>query len=400
MLALRGTTLASIALTLAVASLVVCVPASANLTTSAQAVAWLNAQREANGIPGGITDDPEWNVACQHHVTWLKDNASRASAEEQHQEVSGTPGYTTDGEWAGLHSVLDETFWPVGSSGADTSPENLAYPWGALNGWEWAPLHLMGLLKPELATTGFYPGCMVTYGGTRPGPATPQLLTYPGPNTSFIYPIERAFEIPFTPGEFVGIRKRGLAPPPTTGPYLLVFASGDAPGRITAAWLRGPSGSVPVATVDDETTGPLGDLGAYLPPGGIVIPLKPLKPLSGYTASVTFEPQGPSAVALTDTWHFSTGLLPNRLETARVYIEPKRRHRAIARILPSSTAPNLIVKFTGPHGKVVYAHPDPHSNELIAILTTTGLWEACTASGGPPTQYASVRYCETLKVVR
>ncbi|HYB24625.1 MAG TPA: hypothetical protein VED41_12555, partial [Solirubrobacteraceae bacterium] len=143
---------------------------AAAATASAEAVAWLNAQRVANGLPSGIVDEPSWDVACEHHVNWLHLNPDRATAEEQHDEVPGTPGYTTDGAWAGEHSVLDATFSALTSVGAEREPDYSAYPWGALDGWEWAPLHLMQLLNPALDVTGFYPGCMVTLGAASPEP--------------------------------------------------------------------------------------------------------------------------------------------------------------------------------------------------------------------------------------
>ena len=52
---------------------------------------------------------------------------------------------------------------------------------------------------------------------------------------------------------------------------MLAWGVGD--GRLTHATLAGPHGPVAVRTVDDETPG----LTGYLPPGGIVIPVRPLR---------------------------------------------------------------------------------------------------------------------------
>jgi len=132
----------------------------------------------------------------------------------------------------------------------------------------------MQLLAPELSVSGSSPGCMITSGGyERTPPAEPGLLTYPGNDTSFIYPTEQANEWPFTPAPFIGL-KQGA----TTGPYLFVLGWGTSSGRLTSASLTGPDGAVQVRTVDNSTTGPLGDLGSYMPPGGMVIPLKALSP--------------------------------------------------------------------------------------------------------------------------
>jgi len=302
------------AATLALAS---AMPAIAQAVSSAQAIAWLNAQRTANGIPGAITENTTWDTGCAHHVAWEQLNNLMG-----HYEGSGTPGYTDDGALAGRSSVLAATTWSVSGR----------YPWGAESPWETAPIHLMQLLGPNLQSTGWGEStgwgygaytCMTTWPGYGPAPAsiTPQLLTYPGDGTSFIYASETAAELPFTPGEFVGLPEST-----TTGPYLYVFAYGipSVPGggniigagRITAASLIGPSGPVAVATVDNDTqNAELGSLGGYIPPGGMIIPIMPLMPGASYTASVTFQPDPenlppevpqPPQTPLSKTWSFST----------------------------------------------------------------------------------------------
>jgi hypothetical protein len=257
------------------------VPTASGAVTAGQALAWLNAQRAANQLPVGITDDAEWNEGCRLHMGWY---AKNPNASNPHIETPGTPGYTALGAFAGAHAVL--------ALGADWTRSG-AFPWDAANPWEFAPIHLMQLLAPELSVSGFAPGCMITAGGyERTPPAEPQLLTYPGNGTSFIYPTEQANEWPFTPAPFIGL-KQGAK----TGPYLFVLAWGTSTGRLTSASLTGPSGAVQVRTVDNSTTGPLGDLGSYLPPGGMLIPLKALSPGKRYTATATFAPS-PAVIEL------------------------------------------------------------------------------------------------------
>jgi hypothetical protein len=256
-------------------------PGSAGAVTAAKAIRWLNAQRATSQIPAGIGDDAEWNEGCRLHIIW---DAKNPHASNPHIETPGTPGYTQLGAFAGAHAVL-----AFGAEWARSS----AYPWGAQNPWESAPIHLMQLLAPELSVSGFSPGCMITLGGyERTPPPEPELLTYPGNGTSFIYPSEQAAEWPFTPGSFVGLKEGA-----TTGPYLFVLGWGTSTGRITSATLRGPSGPVRVRTVDNFTTGKLGDLGSYMPPGGMVIPLAPLAPGTTYTATASFAP-APSVVEI------------------------------------------------------------------------------------------------------
>jgi hypothetical protein len=242
--------------------------------TAGQAIAWLNAQRADNGLPAGITEDTEWNEGCRLHMEWY---AKNPNASDPHIETPGTPGYTTLGAFAGAHAVL--------AFGEDWSHSG-SVPWGAADPWEFAPIHLMQLLAPELSVSGFSPVCMITSGGyERTPPAEPELLTYPGDGTSFIYPAEQADEWPFTPAPFVGL-KQGAK----TGPYLFVLGWGTGSGRLTSASLTGPGGAVPVRTVDDSTTAALGDLGSYMPPGGMLIPLEALSPGEHYTATATFAP--------------------------------------------------------------------------------------------------------------
>jgi len=282
--------------------------ARAGGVTSTQAISYLNAQRAANGIPADITDNTAWDTGCRHHIAWEGENPN---APNPHIETPGTPGYTDDGAAAGASAVL--------ASGDDWNQTN-EYPWGATNPWESAPIHLMQLLAPDLNTTGWwdngYSICMITWDGYgRPTPATPQLLTYPGSGTSFIYPSEQANEWPFTPADFVGLPEGG-----TTGPYVYVFGWGTGPGAITAASLTGPDGPVPVRTVDNTTSNARGDLGSYLPSGGIIIPVSPLRAGTSYTANVTFAPSsssygyGPQRSPLSLTWQFRTQLADPGIE--------------------------------------------------------------------------------------
>ena len=169
-----------------------------------------------------------------------------------------------------------------------------AWPVDGTNPWEDAPIHLMQVLAPDLAVTGWADGCMWTWPGyTTPAPERPALLSYPRRGAT-IYPRQRAAEWPFTPGEFVGL---GGA---VTGPHLYVFVPGTRRSRVTAAALTGPGGPVEVRSVDNHTP----DLGSYLPSGGIVIPAAPLQAGATYRARVTVVADG--APPLTRRWAFRT----------------------------------------------------------------------------------------------
>src|SRR5262249_25015472 len=160
------------------------------------AIGQLNAQRTANGIPAGIAERADWDADCAKHNNYQRLNGGVLT----HQEEMGKPGYTAEGAFAGANSVLSSIGY-----GADGG-----------NPWETAPIHLMQLLAPALAETGYDHGCMITIAGwTRPLPPAPQIFTYPGNGTRTIYPSEVANEGPFVPGDFVG-----LPAGTTTGPHI------------------------------------------------------------------------------------------------------------------------------------------------------------------------------------
>lgn len=248
--------------------------------TAAQAVAFLNAQRAANGLPAGIIENPGWSDGCAKHAKYFKLNGWGSNP---HDEDPSKPGYTPEGQQAARSSVLGGTY--------DRSGENP---------WESAPIHLMQLLGPGLAETGYAPGCMWTWPGyTRERPVEIQTFTYPGPGST-IYYSEVANELPFVPGDFVG-----LPAGTTTGPHLYVFAFGQQAQQIhlNSATLTGPTGSVAVRTVDNLTS----SVGRYLPPGGIVIPEQPLAPDTEYRAVVEGSVSLPPVVD-GETWTFGTTL--------------------------------------------------------------------------------------------
>ena len=51
-----------------------CVSSADGAATASQAIAWLNSQRAANGLPAGITENPESNEGCQLHMQWYAKN--------------------------------------------------------------------------------------------------------------------------------------------------------------------------------------------------------------------------------------------------------------------------------------------------------------------------------------
>ncbi len=253
------------------------------------AISNLNAQRAANKIPSGIAADPALSDGCLKHNSWMSQNNLLA-----HEEIPGTPGFTTEGQRAGQTSVL----------ATGTPPWNFSKD----NPWETAPIHLAQLLDPSLAVSGYDESlgyaCMVTLGSApRPEPGSPQIFTYPGPGAK-IYGAEVAFEGPYTPGELIGI------PQPTrTGPYIYVFVDGVSSSSepqikratLTKGGKKGTTRSSRKKVKLKKIDGTNPRLGPFIPPGGMLIPVKPLAK-GKYQASVQVISSGQT---LKKTWRFT-----------------------------------------------------------------------------------------------
>ena len=336
--------------------------------TPAQAIAALNAQREAHGIPGGIVENPEWSDGCAKHASYLERNQTTG-----HGESSSRPGYTPEGAAAGGSSVL-------------------AYSdsWATGNPWETAPIHLHQLLGPRLSVTGVADRdgyvCMYTWPGyQRPAPPEWRTYTYPGPDTTGHRFEETAAENPFTPGSLVGI-----AEGTTTGPYLYVMFDGPFESARTTTGsgsLTGPDGPVPVTVVGNHTP----RLGGYIPVGLEVIPRVPLRPKATYTAMVnaTVQPDFDGAPqTLAHTWSFSTAARANHMQ---VELNRDSRRGSVARISVDTLAPTPDLTLTGPGGALV--RPRLRRGSATVALPAPGRWQACASSGGEPTEFDAASGC-------
>jgi hypothetical protein len=259
--------------------LVLCPAAGA--VTAATAISNLNDQRTENKLPAGISEGAGLSGGCQMHDNYMHLNGSALT----HDEAPGNPGFSPAGQSAGASAVLTQG----------------APPWTTAreNPWETAPVHLAQVLDPALLVTGYDESfgfsCLVTLSQQRrPAPVPPQLFTYPGPG-SHIYSKEVASES--VPGELVGIPAGK-----TTGPYIYVWVFGGADAaRIVSASLRRKQGKrfrgkVKVKVVDGANP----QLGPFIPPGGMVIPVKGLKK-GKYRANVVVDSAGQT---LTRTWTF------------------------------------------------------------------------------------------------
>lgn len=346
--------------------------------TPSAALARLNEQRAQNGIPGGIVLVPAWSKACGLHNRYLKKNKTTG-----HGENKKKPGYTKDGAWAGKNAVL--------SYGDD---------WNTVNPWENAPIHLAQLLAPQLArigiddTDGYV--CATTWPGYARRSAANVIYSYPGDRTSGWTPRQTARERPFVPGDFVKL-PQGTE----TGLHLFVFAdgpwlsSGDGP-RLRSVSLTGPDGPVEVRSVDRASP----KVGKYLPPGAaILIPVKPLRTNSAYTASVTLAN---GSASLARTWTFRTGAAAN--EVVVTAWRWRIGARLVVEVTFKSSAPGAVVTLETSAGVVLgKSAPVTSGNAATLDLAVTAVtlgttYRICVHSGGAGTEFVEKRACVSLKL--
>lgn len=274
-------------------------PTVAAAISGPEIVQRLSQQREANGIPGGLIERPDWSADCAKHNYY-----GAQTGELRHSEDPSSPFYSAEGNWAAENSVLASgTSWTHG------------------NPWEEAPIHLIQMLAPQLSEMGAAENdnhdCATTWPGyQRPEPASLTAYSYPGNGVSGVVPAEKAFESPSVPGDQVGL-PQGT----TTGRHLLVYLSGidpsDAPDVTVTATLAAAGAAVDLRVVDSTNE----EIGGYMPqPSAFLIPAQPLKPQTDYEADVRWSMEG--GELFEQRFSFTTGNNPGE---AVVPIKKKRR---------------------------------------------------------------------------
>jgi hypothetical protein len=294
----------------AVLAIVVAVPwttAEAKATTPMEAIAFLDEQRAAAGIPASLALNAILSQGCSLHLAYLAANASNPDS-SPHEENPAKPGYTALGAEAAEQSDL-----VTGGAPPDlwSASEN---PW--MGSFDYGPLHFAALFDPASAEAWYSDDgqryCMGTDGARRfesNPPRSPELYSYPGNGQAGVPPKVEDIEWPTDPNTQAGLSG-------VTGPNLLFYFRSGAevmpglwsPNRypaIASATVVGPTGAVDVRTAVDADA-------------DFVIPVSPLAANTKYVATVIWSVSGTS---LSQTVSFTTGTvgLPSNLFAAKEY---------------------------------------------------------------------------------
>lgn len=315
----------------------------------AQAIAFLNQQRAANGIPPIATTNENYAAA------WCPD------------EDHGPSGGETWRDWS---PFVDWT--------ADSSP------------WTNAPLHQISMYDPRMDTAGDAnvdgQACM-GLGGDANQPASGvafYAFVWEGGHSD-VPPSETVpGEGPFAPQQLVGIPD-GQA----TGPQPLLFPEGMGLAPHAISWSLSDASGTPVPNVkfaDSTTAAAAGYSSYFLSQGGVMIP--PILAIdTTYHGTVVWEPSGDGATA-TQTFSFTTGAMSNTVTIAADVAQ------ATVYLDVGSSAPNPTVQISGAQNLTL----TPTADGWAQATLSPGTWTACAESGGLGTIYQAGSDCTTFTI--
>lgn len=364
---------------LAVLTTLALAPAAHADATGADIVGFLNAERAANGLPAGLTEDTAASAAC---AAWT--GAQHPTSGPQPTPPSGA---TTWSDGTGL-----------GGLGPWTATQNPFAPY---------TMALTTYLAPRLASLGAAEsngvGCVTATDTSRPAPAADVTYTYPGDATTGA----RTSQLSASPSGFTFDPATGALadPPQTTGGAAYAFFDGPdfdpahpAAAKATSASLTGPGGADVPVYVRDATTAVST---ASMPTEVQLVPKAELKPFTTYTASVAADvtPAGGGATRpFTRTWSFTTGALENflQIEWAQHY-DSFGTDPSTLTVALTSRAPHVTATATGP-GTTATASADtvpmpPGDARVTLRLDQHGPWHICVQSGGAGTDYKAASTC-------
>ncbi len=315
----------------------------------AQAIAFLNQQRAANGIPPVTTTNENYAAA------WCPD------------EDHGPSGGETWRDWS---PFVDWT--------ADSSP------------WTNAPLHQISMYDPRMDTAGDAnvdgQACM-GLGGDANQPTsgvTFYAFVWEGGHSN-VPPSETVpGEGPFAPQQLVGIPD-GQA----TGPQPLLFPEGMGPAPHAVSWSLTDASGTPVPNVkfaDSTTAAAAGYSSYFLSQGGVMIP-PVLATDTTYRGTVVWEPSGGGATT-TQTFSFTTGEMSNTVTIGADVVQ------TTVYINVRTPAPNPTVQISGSQNLTL----TPDADGWAQATLSPGAWTACAESGGSGTIYQAGSDCTTFSI--
>ncbi len=246
--------------------------ASSGVASAAAPTSWLttvNAYRAMSGL-GPVTENTTWSAEAQAHSCYMLYNGI------SHDEVPGNPGYTPGGDTAGNSGNV-----AVSSSSAATARNHIDL-------WMSGPFHAIGILRPQLTTSGFGI-CADDAASAWHSGGTLDVLRginhqIPSPTTATVFPGRDAT---LSMNRFI-----------TESPNPLTFCgwSGSAglpliammPGGVTAAnaTLVGPAGEIATCVLHGENTNGTAQSILRSDNAVVVVPREPLAP-GTYTSTVT-----------------------------------------------------------------------------------------------------------------
>jgi hypothetical protein len=252
----------------------------------------LNQMRSLGGLPE-LVENQDWSQGCGLHSRYMVMNDIM-----EHDEDPGEPYYTTAGDIAAGNSNLM-------MSSSSTRPET--YP---IDMWLTGPFHGLGLLDPELGSTGFglyreeigdwhFAACLDVLRGLGPVPASVSFpIMWPGPGQQMPFNAYYGGEFPdplsACPGYTV----------PSGPPIYLQLGQGSLTPVVSAHSLTSNGQALEHCLYDEASyNGDYRDLGRAVLDSRdavVLIPRAPLVAGSRYTVAITANGQQYS-------WSFTAG---------------------------------------------------------------------------------------------
>ena len=339
----------------------------AQAARTADILGFYNTDRAANGLPIVTTINGQMELGCANHDHYMALNGVL-----EHGEDPSKPGYTPEGNYLN------------GADGAEVLANWKGWS-ASFEPWFAAPIHLYLMFDPTVAQVAYADAegyqCMRMRGPDVPDAQPAPIAFYAwtsdkGP--SQVPYSEHAGEIPYVPQQLAGIPAAQ-----TTGPNILLFSAGDA-GTPLSATLSGPGGPVAVALVNANSKNSVGDGSSWFTGGGVLIPVRPLKPSSTYTATVQWDDNGPQ----TQTFSFTT---TKAIRANAVAIRIRADGHGRRRIFVKSSAPNPALVVTGPGGRKLQPHVSRGRTAWMRLAH--GQWNVCASSGGLGTDFSYAGSC-------